>query len=145
MNLFPPVISPILRDRPTTFILSGAVLLQFGLTYFGLPGWQCPIFHATGVPCPGCGLSRATNYVLRGEWQRVFRLHIFAPIFLLVLIFIMIVTLLPKNYRHRVIAKLESIEDRTGITYVFLASLFLYWAIRIIVAPEEYISLISAL
>jgi hypothetical protein len=145
MHRLPPVFSPILRDRSSSLIISGAVLLQFGLTFFGLPGWQCPIFHVTGVPCPGCGLSRATSDLFHGDWQSSFRLHIFAPIFLFTLILFITVTLLPDNYRQRVVAKLEKIEINTGITYVFFISLFLYWGIRMIVAPAEYIMLINNL
>jgi hypothetical protein len=143
MSHFPPVIAPIIRNRSSSLILSGAVLLQFGLTYLDLPGWQCPIFHATGIPCPGCGLSRATSYLLRGDWQSAFSLHIFAPVFILTIILIMIVTLLPKNYRQRMIAKLENIEIRTGISFFFLFGLLLYWAIRIIFSPQAYIGLIN--
>jgi hypothetical protein len=145
MNRFQPVVSPILRDRSGSIILIGAVLLQFGLTYFGLPGWQCPIFQVTGVPCPGCGLSRAIGDLFHGDWHSSLRLHIFAPIFLFTLILFILVTLLPDNYRQRVIARLENIEIHTGITFVLLISLFLYWGIRIIVTPVEYFMLINNL
>lgn len=29
----------------------------------------CPIRHVTGIPCPGCGMSRALVSLLRLNWQ----------------------------------------------------------------------------
>lgn len=45
-----------------------AVVLVLGL------GWyRCPILAATGVPCPGCGMTRGAAALLRldfaGAWQ----------------------------------------------------------------------------
>ena len=132
-----------LRNRPGSFLLSGAVLLQVGLTYFDLPGWQCPIFHAIGIPCPGCGLSRATTVLLHGDWQSALGLHVYAPIFLLAFIVFLIVTLLPKYYRQRTISIIDEIEIRTGASFILLIGLFLYWGIRLIVIPAEFIRLLN--
>ena len=35
----------------------------------------CPAAALTGVPCPGCGLSRATFALLRGDFGQSFQLH----------------------------------------------------------------------
>lgn len=52
-------------------------------------GWGCPVQHFTGIPCPGCGLSRAAAALLRLDWWTAFRYHpmIYAlpPVVLLVL------------------------------------------------------------
>lgn len=40
----------------------------------------CPTRLAFGVPCPGCGLTRATLALLRGDFAAVLRLHPLAPI-----------------------------------------------------------------
>lgn len=29
----------------------------------------CPIRHFTGIPCPGCGMSRALGCLLRLDWE----------------------------------------------------------------------------
>ncbi len=41
-----------------------------GLTWFalGLPRPQCPLHAFTGVPCPGCGTTRAVESLLAGNW-----------------------------------------------------------------------------
>ena len=38
-------------------------------------GWGCPLQHFTGVPCPGCGLSRALFALLRLDFAAAFRYH----------------------------------------------------------------------
>jgi hypothetical protein len=35
----------------------------------------CPMASTLGVPCPGCGLTRATLALLRGEFSAAFRFH----------------------------------------------------------------------
>lgn len=145
MNSTHFVFSPILRRRSDAFLLSSVLAVQVGISYFGLPGWQCPIYHATGIPCPGCGLSRATVILLQGDWQTALRLHAFAPLFLLIYIIVVISTLLPKYYRQDILKKTEAFEAQTGISYVFFISLFLYWGIRIVLFPTSFISLINNL
>jgi len=118
--------------------------MHVGTTYFSLPGWQCPIFQATGIPCPGCGLSRAIIILLSGDWQRALQLHIFAPVVLLVTLVSFIVTFLPEGRRQWTIKKIEQIEMKTGVSFVILVSIVLYWVIRLIVSPAHFIELINS-
>ncbi len=37
----------------------------------------CPMVVVTGLPCPGCGLTRAGILLLRGDFAGAFRLHPF--------------------------------------------------------------------
>lgn len=52
-------------------------------------GWGCPLQHFTGIPCPGCGLSRAVVALLRLDFGLAFRYHpmiyVLPPVVLLVL------------------------------------------------------------
>jgi len=43
----------------------------------------CLFRRATGVACPGCGLTRAFFALGRGEWSEAIRLHPLAPFLLL--------------------------------------------------------------
>ncbi len=49
----------------------------------GLPGVDLCAFHAlTGLPCPGCGLTRAFCALARGHFYEAWQLHPFAfPLF----------------------------------------------------------------
>ena len=38
-------------------------------------GTICPIKAITGIPCPGCGMTRAFFYLLMGRWSLSFQMH----------------------------------------------------------------------
>jgi hypothetical protein len=40
----------------------------------------CPTASLLGVPCPGCGLTRATLALLRGDWRGALHLHPLVPL-----------------------------------------------------------------
>ena len=40
----------------------------------------CPAKNLLGVPCPGCGLTRATEAMVRGEFAAMLRFHPLAPL-----------------------------------------------------------------
>ena len=46
-------------------VVAGMYLLQVG----------CPIQRLTGIPCPGCGMTRAVLALLQGDLPRALQLH----------------------------------------------------------------------
>lgn len=59
------------RREKWTFLAIGLVLLGVWLVF--QPG--CPFRNLTGVPCPGCGMSRAWLRALRLDLAGAFSLH----------------------------------------------------------------------
>ena len=55
------------------------VLLGTAAALFGLAVWSefplCPIAGSLGIPCPGCGLTRASLALLRGDWHEALHFH----------------------------------------------------------------------
>jgi hypothetical protein len=39
----------------------------------------CLYYRVSGMPCPGCGMTRALAALFHGEWREVLRLHPWAP------------------------------------------------------------------
>ena len=67
-----------MRGRIRQGLYSFAVLAAlFAGAYLSasILGWGCPVQHFTGVPCPGCGLSRALFALLRLDFAAAFRYH----------------------------------------------------------------------
>jgi len=70
---------------PGVFLCGGVLALSFilplprGGAILGMPS-PCPFFHLTGLPCPGCGLTRAFVCVAHGHWGEAFRWHPLGPL-----------------------------------------------------------------
>ena len=135
-------ISPLLRNRKFTFALVGATGLHIALVSLSLPSWECPFFRVTGVPCPGCGLSRATTLLLKGDLAGSLRFHAFAPIFLLAIVALFLSILLPKSMVQSAISRAERIERKTGLTVLILGGLILYWLARLLFLQSAFVQLI---
>ena len=58
--------------------LTGYLWLKGG--HPALPGWPCPLRALTGVPCPTCFLTRATELALRGDLEASLQQHAFGPL-----------------------------------------------------------------
>jgi hypothetical protein len=133
----------VMRRRAEALFISGVVLTQGALVAAGLPGWPCPVRHLLGIPCPGCGLTRATTALLHGEWQASLALHAFAPLFLLAFALVGLSAMLPERQRRTLVYTVETIEHRTGITTILLGCLMLYWLIRLLLFPATAARLIG--
>jgi len=139
---FYPTVLPLLRDRRLALILLGAAILLLGLFGMGIPGWPCPVLQALGIPCPGCGLTRATFLLLNGDLRASLTYHAFAPIFFLGLSIIGAAGLLPERARRPFIEKLIGLEHRTGILFVLLTVLIFYWLARLLFLHSSFVQLI---
>ena len=138
-----PVLTSFLRSRRVAAFLAGIAVLQLALVAFGVPGWPCPLLSSLGIPCPGCGLSRAVIELLRGDWRGAMELHAFSPVLLAAIVMILGTSLLPERHRLLLIARVERAERHTGLSVLLLVGLLLYWAFRWASAPETYLALVG--
>src|SRR5882672_3450518 len=141
--LFRPTFSTILRDRRLGSVICGAALLQLLLTLFRFPGWPCPVFHALGIPCPGCGMTRATLFLFHGDWKQSLTMHAFAPVFVVALTVITFCTIGPRQHAERIAARIEILERYTGLTFLALSGLILYWLARLLLLQAAFVRLIQ--
>ncbi len=71
----------ILTDIQTYYrgVLLAAAYLGV-MSLLGIP--ICPLVLFTGLPCPGCGMTRAALLFLKGHWLQAFEMHPFFYVFL---------------------------------------------------------------
>ncbi len=122
--------SSFLSSRRTLFVLAGLGCAQLALTATGLPAWQCPFRTACGIPCPGCGLTRATVALLHGDWRHALTLHAFSPLVVLALAGFALFAFLPATPRARFGGILEQLNTRFRLGWVLLGALLIYWIAR---------------
>lgn len=135
-------LSTILRVRRFGFVLTGGLGLYIGVVLLHLPSLGCPFFRLTGVPCPGCGLTRACLLLLKGDIRASIKFHAFAPIFVVFISLVILSTLLPRSLTEPVIQKAETLERQTGLTIIILGGLILYWLARLVFYPTMFAQLI---
>ncbi len=132
------LVSLMVRSRKHCLWITIAALVHFGLMSLALPSWRCPIRYGLGVPCPGCGLSRATLELLQGHFDHALRIHAFSPIVVGVAGLILIAIVLPKSPRYKLAECIARFEDRTGITIGVLSSFLGYWLVRLCFFTKEF-------
>jgi len=141
--MFRPLFSGILRDRRLGSFICGAALLQLIFTFLNFPSWPCPIFHTLGIPCPGCGMTRATLFLVHGEWRQALTMHAFAPIVVLALSLITVCTIAPRTRAEWIADRTEVVERYTGLTTLLLSGLILYWLARLLILQSAFVRLIQ--
>ena len=110
-------------------VLLAAVLPSQGA---GVP--ICFFRFLTGLPCPGCGLTRSFSCILHGEFERGYDYHPFG--FLLLPLFVMaaITIFLPGSFRLRLQELIRSRQANLRLIYLTLIYGFItFGAVRIAV------------
>ena len=88
-----------------------------------LPGYSCPIRHATGVPCPSCFLTRSICASLGGDFLNAFKIHLFGPPLAIFLIIWSILSFKKK--------KLLKINFKGKSFYIGVFLFLIYWIYRL--------------
>ena len=132
------MLASLLRDRRVSLAVTGVAAAQVACVAAGVGGWPCPVKGALGIPCPGCGLTRATVSLLRGEFAASFGTHAFAPVLLAGLAALAVAGLLPAARREAFASLVGRFERRTKAAYVLFAALLLYWSVRLLFLPGAF-------
>lgn len=101
MSVTTPTRTPRLTS---TEVLAGGGVLALGVACLLAPAGiedgpvLCPFRRLTGLPCPGCGLTRSWTYLMHGWWRESFLAHPFGP---LAAALVVVLALLALRARHR--------------------------------------------
>jgi hypothetical protein len=122
---FSPVWS---RAVPPRFWWRGAAQLVGSVLGAGI---TCPFHSLTGLPCPGCGLTRSVLALLDGHAAAALRYHPFGPLLFAGLIFALAAGALPERFRRGLLSAMAAFERSTGFTTLVLTLLMLTWSLRL--------------
>jgi hypothetical protein len=79
--------------------------------------------------------------LVRGDLHASFSFHAFAPILLGAIILAGVSGVLPEKSRGPFIDKLETFERRTGLIVIIMIGLILYWLLRLLLFPTQFVQL----
>ena len=138
-----PIVAPLIRHRASAAAIGIASAAQVVLTTLHLPGLDCPFLRLSGVPCPGCGLSRACATLVTGSPEHSLRMHAFALPVLIAVAVLLVSAALPERARQRLADAVECAERATGVAFLLLVSIMIYWLARLLYAPQAFVSLVG--
>jgi len=104
-------------------VIGGGIWALIGLSALRI---QCPFLQVTGHPCPGCGLTRATFAMFRGDWKSMLRFHPFAPVFAVFWVVVILGLICPRAVREKVLAQVDRLERITRWPLIVGAGLLVY-------------------
>jgi len=116
----------LVRERALGSAMAGGGIVVAVLAGIGWDVWPCPFRQLTGLPCPGCGMTRACLAMLRGNWAAVWKFNPFGPVFALFWVVVVVGLLLPEPWRGRLVAILGRFERRTRWAAWVGAGLLIY-------------------
>lgn len=109
-------------------------ILVIALFFYVLEIRVCPFFSVFGIPCPGCGITRATLFFLQGQLLQSLRYNFLASLLIFSCIIYIIVLLLKKEKELEIfIEKYKVFIISLAVILVLLAEIvninneLLYW------------------
>ena len=104
-------------------------LITLTIIIFNFIGVGCPILFLTGIPCMGCGITRATVALLKGNLNRAFKYH---PLIFLVPLMCFLMfddRMVDKNSRYY---KMKEISR-----YIIIGLFMVVYVIRVIIIKDS--------
>jgi hypothetical protein len=131
------------RTRDQAVVLSFATVQGLSL-FTRLPGFPCPFRAGTGVPCPGCGLTRACGALVTGDLTAMMRFHALAPLVLIAGAWYLTVLHAPKKLRYISRDVWHGLERRISVPLVVGAVFIVYWLARLLFQGRGFIDVVSS-
>jgi hypothetical protein len=114
---------------------AGLLIGAFVVPLEGMP-WSnasCSMLLTTGMPCPSCGLTRATSSVLRGDLVAAWHYNPFGIVIAAAFVLGTLLLLLPPGWKARLRASLRPVElPLLGLLATLLLAFLLHGAARMV-------------
>lgn len=125
-----PWLAPMLRQVVLCRVMLVVVTVIGVAHLLGWSLWVCLFSKVTGLPCPGCGMTRAIAALLHGEWRQALLYHPFSPGFALLGLLLLFCAVMPGQLRERVCTLVEKLEHVTKFAAIFLLAALIYGLLR---------------
>ena len=92
---------------------------------------KCLVLHFTGIPCPGCGLTRSFKAITQHHFQEAFHYHLFGPLLFLGLTLTCLNLILELSLRRSVVPFYGRVLCRQDVQLTMLGLLLIYHCLRL--------------
>ena len=125
------------------FFVGWLLLIPFTvLALFYNIGWIHPthwlppcLFHfVTGLPCPGCGGTRAFVSLLKGDLIHSFLYHPVVPFCFLLYVIFMVTQTMERILRRKTNLRFHALSFRLEYVYLAVILILVQWIVKIIAA-----------
>ncbi len=93
----------------------------------------CFFFFLTGLPCPGCGLTRSIHLLLNGQWAAALAMNPFGPP-VLILLGLLLLSIVIKPLQSLYVAKVAEIHRLYAIGAILM---MLFGVVRVVVIVKS--------
>jgi hypothetical protein len=107
---------------------------SFFMPVTGLGFDICWFHNATGLPCPGCGLTRAFASVSHGDFARAWAMHPFIVLAYPLFVAIAAMALMPGRWREAVLQRIEKHRAPMARAYKLGLACFVAFGVARLVA-----------
>jgi len=136
------------RGVHPAFALLGlfALVLSFILPPGRMEFSICSFYNVTGLPCPGCGLTRSIVYLSHLNFEKAFRSNPMGFPIYLVLLFLALYNFIPPAPRKRLDGFLKRYHRHYILLGVLvLAGMLATWIFRLIVVYDHHMPYLDRL
>ena len=133
-----PSADPLHAAPASTDVVAAGAALALGVAFLVSPEHVedgpvlCPFRRLTGLPCPGCGLTRSWVYLAHGWWREAFAAHPFGIVAALAVVSL-VVALVVARLRRRPPPSIDTFVRRPWVLAVAAAWL-VFAVVRLVVA-----------
>jgi hypothetical protein len=105
-------------------------------TYLYTKGYKlqfivCPIRHFTGIPCPGCGMTRSFLAIARGDWHQAVAEHLFGPLLFASFVIAVVHIMLELLTKRQITAFYWQLLKLRKLQIIGLSAIFTYYFLRL--------------
>ena len=120
------LLASLVDQRGLTWGCAGVTTALVGLNSLGVALWKCPFHEVTGLPCPGCGMTRSCVCLIKGQFRQSMEFHAFGPLFMGIGIVALVGSLLPARQRKQFVRFLQKWDLRWKISWALFVALIIY-------------------